>query len=219
MTKEEAIQKWVDRDVKGMPQEWFSKLRYSFMEDEDQPLPMWGTMFLVNESDGEKMLNNSRLMVVDKGNIYLDSLDEAERELVEKAIEEDDYSVLEDYISDEMAGAYCILDKDGSPTSAYIYTLDDEYFVGIHGAGWDFYDGVWDKLYDVCGLEWHEEREVTIKQEILQDLLEALKVADEQWFSGGHFSAEDYNKLDKSVKHFMDIRVLQKGKLTKEGLL
>jgi hypothetical protein len=36
--------------------------------------------------------------------------------------------------------------------------LDDEYIIGVNGAGWNFYDGVWDRLYDVAGLHWHSEK-------------------------------------------------------------
>jgi hypothetical protein len=41
-------------------------------------------------------------------------------------------------------------------TPVYIYDVAGEYVVGIHAAGWNFYDGVWDRLYDVCGIRWHE---------------------------------------------------------------
>jgi hypothetical protein len=30
--------------------------------------------------------------------------------------------------------------------------IADEYVIGINGAGWNFYDGVWGRLYDVCGI-------------------------------------------------------------------
>lgn len=53
--------------------------------------------------------------------------------------------------NEEMRGAMRIAD-----TAAYIYELDGEHVLGINGAGWDFYDGVWDVLYDLVGLKWHE---------------------------------------------------------------
>jgi hypothetical protein len=40
--------------------------------------------------------------------------------------------------------------------AAYIYEVAAEHVISINGAGWNFYDGVWDKLYDVCGMRWHE---------------------------------------------------------------
>ena len=65
-------------------------------------------------------------------------------------------AILEEYINEEMSGAHRILDKDGNATAAYIYDIADDYVVGVNGAGWNFYDGVWDRLYDVCGIRWHE---------------------------------------------------------------
>lgn len=58
---------------------------------------------------------------------------------------------------EEMLGAENILDKEGNETSMYLYDIDGQHAIGIHGAGFNFYDGVWDKLYDALGLEWHEE--------------------------------------------------------------
>ena len=43
-----------------------------------------------------------------------------------------------------------------APRPPHIYEVAGEYVVGVHGAGWNFYDGVWDRLYDVCGIRWHE---------------------------------------------------------------
>jgi hypothetical protein len=53
--------------------------------------------------------------------------------------------------SDEMHGEHQIGD-----TPAYIYKIDCRFVVGVHAAGWDFYEGLWDKLYDLAGLAWHE---------------------------------------------------------------
>ena len=64
--------------------------------------------------------------------------------------------MLEQYIDEEMSGARCILNENGYTTAAYIYIVADEYVIGINGAGWNFYDGVWDRLYDVCGIRWHD---------------------------------------------------------------
>ena len=90
------------------------------------PLPMWGTMWIVNfGSWGEKLWKNSSPM---------------------------DENV--DGFSEEMEGQQYI---NGIP-SVYIYEIDDQYVIGVHGAGWNFYNGVWDKLYDFFGLEWHDTK-------------------------------------------------------------
>lgn len=156
---DDSVREWVDRSFSGIPQEWVQKIA-----DDVYPWPMWGTMWIV-DYHGEKLMENSRCMLYDidelkdevgqgKNSNY--STDEIEA--ITKAIAVNDWSVLENYIDEEMAGACCILDKEGNPTAAYIYEIDGRYVLGINGAGWDFYDGVWDKLYDLCGIKWHENK-------------------------------------------------------------
>lgn len=60
---------------------------------------------------------------------------------------------------------------------------------------------------------------VRLNKEICQDHLEVLETANEQWFYGYHYSTEDYLKLVEAVKFFEDIKVQQRKKLIKEGLL
>ena len=162
MTKEEAIKKWVNQEFSALSQDWVERLFDSF-QGYHPDLPMWGTMWICNQFDGEKFFENSRVMAPSPETIDLDEIEEKEgekkRKLVEKAIEDDDWSISELYYSEEMAGERCVLDKDGNPTSVYIYELDGRYIIGVNGAGWDFYDGVWDRLYDVAGLHWHDEEE------------------------------------------------------------
>jgi hypothetical protein len=159
MNKAEAVQKWVD-GFNNIPQEWVKIVAES--DSEYPTLPMWGTMFIVERFDGEKMLENSRRMVYDKEQIDLDEIEEKEgekrRQEVEKAIEDDAWDVLEDYIDEEMEGANCVL-KDGSPTSIFIYEIMDEYVIGVNGAGFNFFDSVWPSLYDACGLHWHTDED------------------------------------------------------------
>lgn len=160
MTKEDAIKKWVNQEFDSISQDWVERL-FDSIQGYHPDLPMWGTMWKCNEFDGEKFMLNSRRMVSRASDIDLDEIEEKEgekrRKEVEKAIEEDDYQVTEAYVDEEMAGELCVLDTDGDPTAVYIYELDDEYIIGVNGAGWDFYDGVWNKLYDVADLHWHSE--------------------------------------------------------------
>ena len=104
-------------------------------------------------------------MAGDASEIDIESIDDEKKRgkvqdaitgLKEENIDWAGCAILEDYINEEMSGAHRILDKDGNPTAAYIYVIADEYVIGINGAGWGFYHGVWDKLYDVCGIRWHE---------------------------------------------------------------
>lgn len=163
MIKKEAIELLVNRDMQAVPREWVEIVAEK--QGELSTLPMWGTMFIVDGNlIGEKLMKNSRLMYGTTDELQDEvsqgensNFDERERELITKAIKKEDWSALEDYIDEEMQDARCILDKDGKTTAAYIYEIGNEYVIGVNGAGWDFYDGVWDKIYDVLGLKWHSE--------------------------------------------------------------
>lgn len=61
-----------------------------------------------------------------------------------------------DDFDEEMEGEMVVVDTDGSPTRIYYYEVEDEKLIGIHAAGWNFYNGIWDKLYDILGLKWHK---------------------------------------------------------------
>ncbi len=54
--------------------------------------------------------------------------------------------------NEEMKGEMRVAD-----TAMFLYYIDNRYVVGIHGAGWDFFDGVWDVVYDALGMRWHDE--------------------------------------------------------------
>ena len=100
---------------------------------------MWGTMWLVEKFIGKQLMANA--IVIDECEKHIDITD-GENPECEKCAN----------YNEEMIGACNI-----KGTAAYIYEVDGRYVVGIHGAGWDFYDGVWDRLYDLLGLEWHDD--------------------------------------------------------------
>lgn len=155
MNKKEAVERMVD-SFSSLSQEQFRTLAEA--SGEYFPLPMWGTLWRMDYF-GETLYDNARYMLGDKNELRDEAeacKDKEERKKLLKAIKDDDWSVLEEYIDEEMSGARNILDKDGNTTAMFIYELDGEYWLGVHGAGWDFYKGVWDKLYDICGLEWHD---------------------------------------------------------------
>lgn len=61
--------------------------------------------------------------------------------------------------------------------------------------------------------------EIKPNEEICKEHLKNLRVANEQWFYGYHFSAEDYLRLVEAVRFFEGIKVQQGKKLIKESLL
>jgi len=148
MTKTEAIKKFVERDFSGIPQEWVQIV----MEKKDiyESLPMWGTMWIVDNFLGKRLMKNA-IQVIEPEECAKENKTHDKNTTCD---------ICEDY--EEMISAYNIKDKDGDGTAAYIYDIDGTYVMGIHGAGWNFYDGVWDKLYDKLGLglEWHDVEDV-----------------------------------------------------------
>lgn len=160
MNKKEAIQKMVDG---------FSSLSHDQLNTlaeasgEYLCLPMWGTLWRMDYF-GDTLYENARTMLGDKSELrdeleageYIDAEAKKEKAMLIKALAEDDWSVLEEYIDEEMSGMRCVLDIEGKTTAMFIYELEGEYWLGVNGAGWDFYHGVWDKLYDICGLKWHD---------------------------------------------------------------
>lgn len=159
-TKDEAVDEFVSRDLNSIPTEWVKIVLES--QDDYRTLPMWGTMWIIDCFGGD-LYEKSRVMYesIEEFKNELDSevLDADEFERLSKAIEDEDWSVLGDYIDEDMAGEHCILDKDGNTTALFIYEVDGQYVIGVNGAGFNFYSGVWDRLYDTIGLEWHTHEE------------------------------------------------------------
>jgi hypothetical protein len=95
---------------------------------EDAAWPMWGDMWFM-EWDYE-------------------SLEKFTKEMTEENFGDD--------FDEDMDGQPVFVD-DGKPTSFYLYEVDGRVLIGVHAAGFSFYDGVWDVLYDILGLKWHDE--------------------------------------------------------------
>lgn len=60
---------------------------------------------------------------------------------------------------------------------------------------------------------------IKLNSEICEEKLDALRIANEQWFYGYEFSVDDYLKLVDAVKFFDNVKVQQRRKLIKEGRL
>lgn len=122
-----TVEEFVQKELKSIPTEWVRIVAESVGEFPN--LPMWGTMWFIDSTWGERIMKGSALL----------QDDDSERE----------------HFDEEMAGAHCILDERGSETAMFIYEVNGQYLIGVHGAGWNFYQGAWDVLYDLLGLQWH----------------------------------------------------------------
>lgn len=58
-----------------------------------------------------------------------------------------------------------------------------------------------------------------LHEEKIKEYTDTLEKSSDQWFYGYHFSREDYLKLVEAVRYFEEIKVQQRKKLIKEGLL
>ncbi|MCA9124889.1 MAG: hypothetical protein H6822_20210 [Planctomycetaceae bacterium] len=47
--------------------------------------------------------------------------------------------------------------QEVADTGIYAIDFDDELLLGIHGAGYNFYDHHWSKLYTALGYRWHTD--------------------------------------------------------------
>jgi len=129
MTKDQAVHRMVEL-MSAIPQEWVKIVAEHY---EEYPcLPMWGTMFIENHFSTDYLLSRTKEMSKEN---FGDDFDE------------------------EMEGERVFVYEDGSPTNIYLYEVDGKSLIGIHGAGYSFYDSTWITLYDILGLKWHDEEE------------------------------------------------------------
>lgn len=139
MTKQEAIKAFVEQELNAIPQDWVQTIAEAKHTD-IYAWPMWGTMWIVDEYIGKPLMEKS-ILFVDPS-----ECENHDADTTCQACEEE-----------EMRGAHCITDKNGETTRAFIYEIDGQYLIGVHGAGWNFYDGVWDEIYNALGMQWHDE--------------------------------------------------------------
>ena len=136
MSKKEAVRRMID-EFSAIPTEWVKIIAEH--EGNYPNLPMWRTMWIVDDMIGQRLMQNAA-------------------EVRPCAEHTDDYDAdCEECASynEELEGAYRI-----AGTAAYLYEVDDQYVLGVHGAGWDFFEGVWEPLYDLLGLQWHDEERI-----------------------------------------------------------
>src|SRR6516165_11070312 len=76
-TKQDAIREWVAREFNAVPQEWVRIAMEHFGYCE--PLPMWGTMWMVDARLGEKFMQHARVMAGDASEIDIERIGDAKK--------------------------------------------------------------------------------------------------------------------------------------------
>lgn len=136
MTKQEAVKLFIEREFNSVPTTWVEAIAEHVDGNPINP-PMWGTMFIVDDTIGSQLLALSELVKLSED--------------CEAHYSRTQCNNCKNY-EEEMDGARHI-----TGTCAYIYNVDNTHVIGINGAGFDFFDGVWDKFYDLLAIKWHEE--------------------------------------------------------------
>lgn len=128
------------------------------------PMPMWGTIWRVSDAVDERRIREMLTPIIpDMGSLSMADLhaladdwgvdasdidrDEIE-EAISEAVEESEDGMMGTY-GWEAVGATGILAID----------IGDDLYLGVHGAGYDFFVGHWIPLYSALGYRWHEQME------------------------------------------------------------
>ena len=171
MKKKEAVQLFVQRELQNVPQEWARIVAEK--EGEYPAFGMWGTVFLVDEWTGERLAKIAEEVYPSAEDAPEEVLQEYIMQNIEGDLTDDDTDALycsfdtvkerwpelvesfeEERCDEEMAYSYRITG------SIYLHEVAGEYVISINAAGFDFYDedmGVWPRLYDAMGLNWHDK--------------------------------------------------------------
>jgi len=126
--KRDAVKRMVD-SMSYIPYGWLEHIKEGLAEY--FPDPMWGTIWLAGDNKGcfEEIMKEYDLDNEEK-------LDEDEGE--------------------ECAELICGGWHELGDSGVFVRELDEELLVGINGAGYNFYQAHWEKLYEAVGFLWHE---------------------------------------------------------------
>jgi hypothetical protein len=176
--KERAVRRLVE-GFDNIPADWAALVAEHKDGDECVALPMWGTLFRVGNMDRG---NIEKLMVhpvptdifdliafmeehdIDPDALYLNNTVKllALAASDPDEIDEEDVDALRDAVIDEWRES---MDEDAfladsgwqdvGSTGIIAREFDGELLLGINGAGYDFYESHWTRLYDELGYTWH----------------------------------------------------------------
>jgi hypothetical protein len=175
-----AIENAARRLVNGfssIPADWALRVAEYIDGDECVPLPMWGTLFKVEDSCDERKIRELMRPIGPHGcETIEDLIDFVEEEglsidlaplraLADAA--DDDSADLED-LQREVSDAW---GENGTEdywlsaagwenvgdTGIIARKFDGHLLLGINGAGYDFYESHWISLYQALGYKWHQK--------------------------------------------------------------
>jgi hypothetical protein len=158
----------------AIPHEWASLVAQHIDEEECCALPMWGTLFKVEDSCDERGI---RKMLQPIGVSTSDDITDIRDFIEDKGLDVDpddhlwgepedgdyDLEMVVDAVNEAWRDSYdedCHLADSGwqrvGDTGILAREFDGNILLGINGAGYDFYESHWTPLYLALGYKWHK---------------------------------------------------------------
>lgn len=178
-TMSPEVEKAVRRLVAGfdnIPQSWAALAAEHKDGDECVAMPMWGTLFRVGNMDQgniEKLLTDAvptdiveLLEFMDEHQIDPEEVNAMElialaasdpEDVDDNDVNELRYAVIESWRESGDENAYLADSgwQDVGSTGIIAREIDGELLLGINGAGYDFFESHWRRLYEELGYSWH----------------------------------------------------------------
>jgi len=163
----------------NIPSDWAAKVAETIDGDECVALPMWGTLFKVEDSCDERKI---RALLCPIGVSEEDDITDIRDFIEERGLSVDvadyfhgdddddvddpdfyDLSRLVDDVRDAWRDSYdedAMLADSGweavGGTGIIAREFDGHILLGVNGAGYDFYESHWEPLYRALGYKWHK---------------------------------------------------------------
>lgn len=157
-----------------IPYGWAKLIAQHIDDDECVALPMWGTLFKVEDGCDNRSIKK---MLVAIGVSTDDDISDIREFIEEKGIdvtlddyllgepEDEDYDLekVVDAVNEEWRESYdedCALADSGweavGTTGLIAREFDGHLLLGVNGAGYDFFESHWIPLYKALGYSWHK---------------------------------------------------------------
>jgi len=174
---ESAVRRFVD-GFNNIPIEWLSLVAEHIDKEECYAMPMWGTAFMPHNMDAHNIAKLLRdplpedivgliEFIEDKG---LD-VEEIENAVKLIALAASDPDEIDESEVEDLRNAVRDAWRDSSDEEAYLADagwqdvggtgfiareFDGRLVLGVNGAGYDFYESHWRRLYEELGYSWHK---------------------------------------------------------------
>ena len=170
---EHAIRRLVE-GFDNIPQSWAALVAEHLDKDEFVPMPIWGTLFKVSNMDqgniekliAEHDVPTGAVELIEWAEERGIEIEESEMKLLALAAANDDEDRELEMIRDGIIDSWYDSGEEDAQlsmggwrsvgsTGLLAREFDGMLLLGINGAGYDFYDSHWRRLYEELGYSWH----------------------------------------------------------------